>query len=285
MAIFKPSSIASRYHKMIPTGSLKTGIKWSMELRRATILFRRLGAGSFDLDQFNPFARDVPIQVDIERYRRELKFVKGRQGGINAPDVVKHSNFKANSGNQSLEDYVALIDIDAKGYNKGYEVIKLPFIPKELNYNPESSFVAIKPIGANNPRYQYTGAEDRLEFEIDWYAFDMDRRQVIENCRKIESLTKADAYKGNPHRVKLQWGTSNLLFDDHVFVVLSAPYRMTQFNKGYIQSNGVVKSTQMLPIQAYQKITLGRISSNNMSKIEVEYVADSLDRLGDVPEN
>ena len=95
-----------------------------------------------------------------------------------------------NRGNL-IEDFVAIIDIDAGGVDQGTDIIKLPFIPKELNYNSESTFVAVKPIGANNPRYQFTGAEDKLEFEIDWYSFDEDRRDVITNCRKIESLSKS----------------------------------------------------------------------------------------------
>ena len=267
-------AILSAYHRFIPPPSAARGIELGLRARQAVILFRRaegevlIGAG----------APNVNDHSEIDPYREKLESRRQNPAfGEDSPNIAVHSKFTSNTPTgdgklRSLEDYVAIIDLDAAGYDKEYNVIRLPFIPKELEYNSESSFATVKALGRNNPIYHFTGAEDRLEFEIDWYAFDTGRREVIENCRKIEALSKADGYNFGPHRIKLLWGKENILFSDHEFVVLSAPYRMTHFNKGYINNSGVVEPTHMLPIQAYQKVTLGRITRKNLSKIDIEFV-------------
>lgn len=265
MAIIK--NPLTDYHTIPPPKPVRRLVQWSLDARRAAVFFRRAKAGVL-IGSGAPNTRE---HSEMTLYRKELE--KKKEGAIEiAPNVAQHSKFVVNKQNKSLEDYVAIIDLDAGGLDKQYEVIKLPFIPRELAYNCESAFAAIKPMGRNNPFYHFTGAEDKLEFEIDWHAFDWGRREVIENCRKIESLTKADAYNNGPHRVMLKWGKENILFSDHVFVVLAAPYKMTQFNKGNIGPTGVVESTHMLPVQAYQKVILGRITSKNLSKVDIEFV-------------
>jgi len=249
-------------------------IQWSMDFRRFMILGDRVKAGSDNLMS----GPDVTDQPGIDSYREELKEKRtGLIPGEAGPDIAEHSKFYVNrinndpkKGYHSFQDYVAIVDLDFGGYDKGVDVIKLNFIPKELNYNCESAFAAIKPIGRNNPNYHYTGAEDKLEFEIDWHSFDMSRRDVALACRRIESLSKADAYNNPPHRVMLKWGSENILFSDHVFVVLAAPYKFTQFNKAQINQQGELESTYMLPIQAYQKVILGRITRDNLSSADIE---------------
>jgi len=271
------------YHTIPPPKPVRRVIQWSLNARRATIFFRRmkaqgvseeaalLGATSEEFKLFGTHSPNTREHSEITPYRKELE--KKKEGVIEvAPNVNIHTKFFPNIQDKSLEDYVAIIDLDSKGPDNQYEVIRLPFIPKELAYNSESVFATIKPMGRNNPFYHFTGSEDKLEFEIDWCAFDWGRREVIENCRKIEALSKADGYNFGPHRVKLLWGKENVLFSDHDFIVLAAPYRMTQFNKGNVNADGTIESTHMLPIQAYQKVILGRITRDNLSKVEVEYV-------------
>jgi len=267
----------TNYHTFIPPKPVSQVIQWSMDARRAIVFFRRVKNVGEDPDikifgTFSPDTRDHSI---ITPYSKELEEKRKIPVlGENSPDVSGHSKFVPNKGLE-LRDYISIIDLDAKGKDNQYEVIRLPFIPKELEYNCESAFATIQPMGRNNPIYHYTGSQDKLEFEIDWYAFDWGRRQVIENCRRIESLTKADGYTGDPHRVKLMWGKENVLFSDHEFIVLSAPYRLSNFNKGNINLQGQLESTYMLPIQAYQTITLGRITRNNLTKVEIEYVGNA----------
>lgn len=170
-----------------------------------------------------------------------------------------------------VTDYVSIIDIDAQGYNQGINVIKLPFIPRELNWNTQSSFVAIKPVGRNNPRYHYTGSEDNLEFEVDWHSFDSNRDDVIKNCRAIEALSKSDGDSNPPHRVLLKWGEGDVLFRDITFIVIGAPYTLSRFNKSQYMNNTLQK-TDLLPIQAIQKVTLARITRDNLSYKDITQV-------------
>lgn len=277
MAIIR-NPLFSEYHTYIPPRPVRKGIEWSLDARRVAIFFRRLqatGEGPADIKvvgTFSPNTSDhsiiTPVHDELERKKDNLRF------GETSNNSITQESIKPYKGN-IIEDYVSIIDLDAERDDKGIEEIILPFIPKELAYNSESTFVAIKPIGANNPRYQFTGAEDKLEFEIDWLSTNDNREDVIRNCRKLEALSKADGYRRGPHRVILQWGAKDILFSQHVFIITAAPYRMTQFSKGHM-TGGVLRETNMMPVQAYQKVTLARITSKNLSKLEIEYVEENL---------
>jgi hypothetical protein len=268
-------AIISAYHTYIPPPRVARGIQWSLEARRATILFRRGAAGVI----IGAGAPNTSPHSEMDPYREELEQLRqSPMYGEDSPNVTKHSQFSVNTGPdryqlKRADDYVAIIDVDAKGKDLGYEVIKLPAIPRELNWNTESAFASIKPIGRNNAFYHYTGSEDKLEFEIDWYSTQWDRTEVIRQCRKIESLAKADGYVGDPHRVMLKWGDQNVLFQGMYFQIIEASYRLTQFNKAQIREGGIVESTYMLPVQAYQKVVMARITETNLTKLEIETVS------------
>lgn len=255
------------YTRIAMKPGVNTMSEWSMDARRAMILGKRLVSG----DLIGVRAPNTSDHSIIDPLVEKLEEKKSNETVV-GENTGTHSNFINNKDQKVLNDFVAIIDIDAGGYNKDYETITLPFIPRELSYDPQSNFVAIKPIGRNTSKYQFTGSEDILEFEIDWYANDYNRREVIERCRRIESLSKSDGYQGDPHRVMLYWGEGDILFKDHVFIVLSAKYKLSHFNKGYLDRNNNIVSTNMLPIQAYQTVRLGRISSNSLTKHQIEYV-------------
>lgn len=267
MATIKPvDSLIGKYTRFIPSPAMKNIIQWSLDARRLLVFGKRAEAGVL----IGTNAPDTNNQPELEKAREEIE---SKQAGVKSMNNISAHSFKTPIGAEIVNDYIAIIDIDYMGYNKGTNVIKLPFIPKELAYNCDSAFIAIKPIGRNNPKYHYIGSEDRLEFEIDWHSFIQTRDDVITKCRMIEALSKADGYSNPPHRVLLQWGSNNVLFREHVFVVLSAPYRLTQFNKAQVnQTTGKIELTNMMPIQAYQKVVLARITSANLTKREIEYV-------------
>ena len=206
---------------------------------------------------------------------REDHFKKEKQelsNRVNSKVEATYSNLNKDwYKGEVITDYVSIVDIDAQGYNKGIKVIKLPFIPRELNWNTQSNFVAIKPVGRNNPRYHYTGSEDNVEFEIDWHSTDSNRDDVIKNCRLIEALSKADGDNNPPHRVLLKWGEEDVLFRDITFIVLNAPYTLSKFNKAqYINNN--LQKVALLPVQAIQRVTLARISRENLTYEDITKV-------------
>lgn len=129
-------------------------------------------------------------------------------------------------------------------------------IPLELNYNPESSWVAIAAAGRNNPTYHYTGSEDTLSFMITWYAATEGRADVIRKCKWLESLSKNDGYDNQPHSVQCIFGD---LFKEAKWIVFSAPYKLAMFNR----------QIGMLPQLATQEITLKRITVTNRTRRDI----------------
>jgi hypothetical protein len=218
---------------------------------------------------FSNQPRPLPNTIK-DHFGKERKELEERVTGL-TPAYSEKVSVPTIQIENPIEESISIIDLDSNGPDKGYRVITLPFIPRELNWNSDSNFVAIKPIGRNNPKFHYTGSEDNLEFEIDWHSFDNNRDDVIRNCRIIEALSKGDAYNNPPHRVLLKWGSEDVLFKDMVFLVTSAPYKLTHFNKAQFLNNRLQK-TAMLPKQAIQKVTLARITSNNLSSKDIELV-------------
>lgn len=250
------SGVLPYYNKALAEKPVSKVVQWSLHARELKLLIDRRSK-----------AVPLPPDTTTQGLESDLKILEEkRKAEVSYPNTVTTSLYSG----PVLDDYIAIIDLDADGPNKGYNVIKLPFIPKEVSWNSEPSFVAIKPMGRNLPKYHYVGAEDRLEFEIDWHSFDENREDVIRNCRAIESLSKNDAYNNPPHRVAVMWGMYDRLFSNHVFIVLSATYTLNQFNKNQYSKNTIL-NTALLPIQAYQKVVLGRISSNNLRKKDIEY--------------
>lgn len=257
MATIKPvDNLASSFTRMSPGTSGRKFIQWSLDARRALIFAPKKPKKGY-------------VNPDIKNYRDELHN-KQISKDVSTYNPVSSPPFKTSQDIQ--HDVVWVIVKDAWGNNPPLYKIRLPFIPREIRYNSESTFATIKPIGRNTSKYHFTGSEDKVEFEIDWFSFDPYRQDVIENCRLIESLSKSDGYMKNPPTILLQWGNDNHLFKDHEFIVLNAPYRLTQFNKAQLINNEV-QSTHLMPIQAYQKLTLGRISSTNLTTKEIQYIS------------
>lgn len=173
------------------------------------------------------------------------------------------------------------------------EKIGMQFVPRELDYKPESSFVAIESMGRNNPLYHYTGSEDTLSFELDWHIESNMFDDVLGKCKKLEALSKNNGFDEPPHPVLLVWG--GLMFSDAKWLMVAAPYKLSGFyNKiGLFTSRGETTGTVteatagqqqldpkfnpedaffpagMLPSQAYQSITLKRITDNNRTRNQI----------------
>lgn len=179
------------------------------------------------------------------------------------------------------KDFIALVDLDFDTGNKSkkYKTLVLPFVPKQLDYNPDSNFVGIATMGRNNPHYHYTGSEDTLEFTIDWHSELNHRQDVIYSCRWLEAMSKGDSYEEAPHRLKLVWGEDNIMFDKSIWLVVNAKYTLTEFvdsyrrpgsrkNFGKADDKPIVK-VGMMPQQAIQTVTLKRITEENRTTAEI----------------
>lgn len=219
--------------------------------------------------------------------KQHQKYIKEVRDGkeIENEGYISEEAGRLSRASDKVNHYITLVDIDSKedGQNKWegetedprsnryYSYIQLPFVPSELAITPESSFVGIASFGRNNPYYQFTGSEDTLVFTIDWHSNRLDRKDVIFNCRWVEALTKGDGYMDVPHRIKLVWGETNPLFKDATWIVVSAPYTLTQFIKAYRDPEDPEKIVDvgMLPQQAIQIVTLKRVTPTNLTSNQI----------------
>lgn len=213
----------------------------------------------------NIFGIPIPTPSYDELRKKELSIIKGLSS---VPTALEASgdwkkNGPINSKVENIDDpnIPTTINTTNKFTDRGLyiydletnEKIKIQFVPQELDYKPESNFVAIASMARNNPLYHYVGSEDTLEFTLDWFAREESREDVIRNCKKLEALTKNDSFGRDPHPVKLIWNSK--LFSDAQWLVVAAPYKLSLFQA----------HRSMLPQQAIQTITLKRITEGNTS--------------------
>jgi hypothetical protein len=149
---------------------------------------------------------------------------------------------------RSTPSNIWLVNIDAEGNE--VERLKIQTVPLEVNVDAIANWAVIPTIGRNNPFYHYTGGEDILKFQLDWYSNEHSREDVIRNCRRVESLSRANGYFDAPPRVVLIFGS---LFKYTTWIVAKAPYKLSLFDK----------ELGMLPRQAYQELELRKIVDHN----------------------
>lgn len=196
--------------------------------------------------------------------------------------TFEQANKRQQRDGKIQKDFIAIVDVDSSPYT----YVQLPFVPREVQYNPQSNFVGIASFGRNNPYYQFTGSEDTVTFEIDWFAQENHREDVLFKCRWLEALTKGDGYKSRPHRCMIIWGADSqeLSLSDQdnwgktdkffgiksKWLLVSAPYSLTEFNRGYMDNTtGEFVNTKMLPQQAVQQVTFKRLAETNRTTSDI----------------
>lgn len=147
-----------------------------------------------------------------------------------------------------------LVNLDHR--NQQIERLKIQSVPLEMRFEPIPEWKMVATLGRNNPFYHYTGAEDTLSFTLDWYSVDERREDVISSCKWVESLSKADGYRRGPARVLLIFGE---LFKNYTWIIESAPFDISLWNG----------ASGMLPRQAYQELTLKRVTNKNLTRAEI----------------
>lgn len=79
----------------------------------------------------------------------------------------------------------------------------------------------------------YTGGEDTISFDVSWYSSDPNNREdILTKCRLLESWSKANGYRQSPPTLKISWGSSGI-FDNDLFILYSASYRLNNFQDRY----------------------------------------------------
>lgn len=153
-----------------------------------------------------------------------------------------------------------LINLSARPLVK----LVVTFMPKVISWEALSSWKVIPTIGRNNPFYHYTGGEDTISFQLDWYATDKARDLATKNAKVVRSWSRANGYLQKPPRIALEFEG---LFRNDTFIIESAPFDMSMFVRpNYSFNSGTKEGTadqELKPLQITQQITLKKITSFN----------------------
>lgn len=235
------------------------------QLWRLKILYNRQTSGKEKVNQKSQPPATEGITSDKRRYREvEVAIMEEARRDIDSNNHIDGT--KPFNGKRPFEsftrDKVMIIPRDNLE-----DIVELQCIPSEVEVSPESNFVTIASIGRNNPFYHYMGSEDIINFSISWYANEKSREDVIRNCKKLESFTKADGYTKAPPILWLKWSSKDTLFRDADWIMTNAPYNLSHFQDAYRNGDEAVR-IGLLPCVAIQKITMKRVTKTNITTEE-----------------
>lgn len=152
--------------------------------------------------------------------------------------------------------------------------------PNEISIEPVSTWASVKSFGRNDPFQIYNGSEKSITFDISWYSIDSEYRDdVVTKCKLLESWTKSDGYKSSPPLLRIQWGKSGL-FDDDLFILTSASYKLTHFQDACLDKTGGawtkegipkqdIKDLKLLPNHATQTLVFKKVTNKNTTYNEM----------------
>jgi hypothetical protein len=107
--------------------------------------------------------------------------------------------------------------------------LEIQFVPKELINSRQSTPNAVQIISRNNPLHQFSGGEESLRFQLDFYSDNVKIEEVVNKCRWLKALTYMDGENPQPN-IALVYGK---LFTDvyNRWLVSNISIQMTRFSK------------------------------------------------------
>lgn len=140
---------------------------------------------------------------------------------------------------------------------KKYERLDIQFLPKEINMPRTANIADIEVIGRNNPLHHFTGGDETISLELDFYCDSGQRDAVIKKIRWLQSVAINDGYFGKASRVVLIWG--DLYKGDAKWVVKSVVPKMSNFSSKF----------GFLPQQAYVQLTMALDTNYSLTKSQL----------------
>jgi hypothetical protein len=177
------------------------------------------------------------------------------EGSFGIPSIFRLPQEQSIKKQTPKPSNIHLVNLDEPDRTIGK--LKIQTVPLNLSVTPTTQWAVIPVLGRNLPRYQYTGGETKIRFQLDWYSVTPLRDDVIDRCRWVESLSRSDGWNAPPPRILLIFGD---LFKNQTWVVESAPYELSLFDKEW----------GMLPRQAYQELTLMQVSDTNITHFDIK---------------
>ena len=137
--------------------------------------------------------------------------------------------------------------------------LEIQFMPKDISPQRSASWADIAIVGRNNPLQHYVGGSNKLTLELDFYAEEESREDVIRKCRLLETWAMNDGYSNPPERVRLTFG--KLFKENEVWVIHSVKPTYNLFSPEH----------GMLPRQAYVTVELVMDTDSNRKIADVRW--------------
>lgn len=167
-----------------------------------------------------------------------------------------------------IKDNCYILDIDNEDIADSK--LEFQFVPKAFERNRAVNMDSVAIVGKNVPSYHYTGGETTLSFELDFYAEEVSRNDVMRRCNWLESLTYNEGRLVYPHRIVLSFGK---MFRNQLWVVKSCSTTYDGFHKKH----------GFLPQQAYVRLTLGLWAELPLNASDIKRGFDSaIDNVGEL---
>lgn len=140
------------------------------------------------------------------------------------------------------------------------ERLEFQFLPQEIKVNRGIKAGQIDVVGRNTPKYHVTGGDKTIQFELDFYAEDEQRLEVMQKLEWLESLTFNNGKKSDKgvERVKLVFGD---MFKDEVWFLTAFSYTARGFSPDH----------NYMPYFAKASITLALDTQKDRLKDDVKW--------------
>lgn len=230
---------------------------------------------SGNMARVKQFKRSDDLKVSNAKLnsRNDLERLELQEKLIN----LKREILSGDGNTISTRNDVIIYNISFPTGDNEYEYIVLQNRPNEISFQGETSWASIKSMGRNVPIYQYTGAEDIIQFNTSWYCTSEESYdEVVNKCRFLERWTKGNGYLSSPPFLQLQWGSNpdKDIFAGHFYILTSATYKLRDFSDCVRSLNGgnnrgdskwKVLNHNLTPMAATQELVFKRVSGSNLT--------------------
>jgi hypothetical protein len=112
-----------------------------------------------------------------------------------------------------------------------YDRLEFQFVPKKMALNRNVKIGQIEVVGRNNPKYHSTGGETTLSFDLEFYAENQRRNDVLQRIEWLQALTYNEGRNGEPQEsIKIVFGQT---FQNETWTLTSINADMDKFQVDY----------------------------------------------------
>lgn len=211
------------------------------------------------------------------QWKERVKIIEAEVKPYKTHPIYKHTSPETKNitePRRRVNSEIFIIKLQPWNKKEPYISLALPFVPSSLDWDSRIETHGVMSLGRNNPsNFHFTGAEDKLEFEIDWFfttgeGSSLDtkeyRKRAMDNAKKLVSFSKANGYKNPPSSIMLVWGGvvkgSNIrIFEKDLWVITNIKSNLSEFYRPY----------SLVPQQIKQTITLEKMATKNPTTLDI----------------